>query len=87
VGDDVIIVLLCMIASLVLVFLGLLTDITVCMGGTTSPFTHMVLTYAGLLVTLLSHIVAFMYIVGLRNFLFARLADDQEAQEESHETT
>lgn len=80
-----ILVLLCMIASLILVFLGLLTDITVRMRGT-SPLVHMVFTYAGLLVTLLSHVMAFMYIVGLRNFLFAKIADDQEAQEEPHET-
>jgi hypothetical protein len=79
------IVLLSMLASIVLVFLGLVTDITVRMRGT-SPLVHMVLTYAGLLVTLFSHIVAFLYIVGLRNVLFTKLADDQEAQEESHET-
>ena len=54
----VIIVLLLMIASLVLVFLGLATSITTRMQGS-SPFVNMVLTYAGLLVTLLSHIVAF----------------------------
>jgi hypothetical protein len=66
----VIIVLLLMIASLVLVFLGLATSITTRMQGS-SPFVHMVLTYAGLLVTLLSHIVAFMYIIGLRNLLMA----------------
>lgn len=81
-----IIVLLGMIASIILVFLGLVTDITVRMRGT-SPLVHMILTYAGLLVTLLSHIVAFLYIVGLRNLLFTKLADDQEAPEESHETT
>ena len=63
-----IIVLLLMVASLVLVFLGLLTGITVRMRGT-SPLVHMVLTYAGLLVTLLSHVVAFGYIIGLRNLL------------------
>ncbi len=74
----VIIVLLLMIASLVLVFLGLATDITMRMQGT-SPFVHMVLTYAGLLVTLLSHVVAFMYIVGLRNLLMAEpQADDDD---------
>ena len=73
----VIAVLLLMIASLVLVFLGLATGITTRMQGT-SPTTHMVLTYAGLLVTLLSHIVAFMYIVGLRNLLMAEPPDGDD---------
>ena len=63
-----ILILLLMIASLVLVFLGLVTDITIRTQGT-SPLTHMLLTYAGLLVTLLSHMAAFLYIVGLRNLL------------------
>jgi len=55
----VILILLLMIASLVLVFLGLVTDITIRTQGT-SPLTHMLLTYAGLLVTLLSHMAAFL---------------------------
>jgi hypothetical protein len=66
-----------MIASLVLVFLGLATDITVRTQGT-SPLVHMLLTYAGLLLTLLSHIVAFMYIIGLRNLLFSQQAQGTE---------
>ena len=70
-----ILVLLLMIISLVLVFLGLATDITIRTQGT-SPLVHMLLTYAGLLVTLLSHLVAFMYIIGLRNVLFSSHADD-----------
>lgn len=80
-----IIVLLLMIASLVLVFLGLATGVTTRMQGT-SPFTHMVLTYAGLLITLLSHIVAFMYIVGLRNLLMVEPpADDDDDSDYSSE--
>ena len=63
-----ILILLLMIASLVLVFLGLATDITIWTQGT-SPLTHMLLTYAGLLMTLLSHMAAFLYIIGLRNLL------------------
>ena len=47
-----IIILFLMVASLVLVFLGLATDITIRTTGT-SPLVHMLLTYAGLLVTLL----------------------------------
>lgn len=76
--NDVIFVLLLMIASLVLVFLGLATDITMRTTGT-SPLVHMVLTYAGLLVTLLSHMVAFMYIIGLRKLLLAEPSEDDEA--------
>lgn len=78
-----IIVLLLMIASLVLVFLGLATSITVRMQGS-SPFVNMVLTYAGLLVTLLSHIVAFMYIVGLRNLLMVEPSDDDADDSHDH---
>ena len=75
-----ILVLLLMIASLVLVFLGLLTGITSRLQGT-SPFTHQMLTYAGLLVTLLSHMVAFMYINGLRRLLPAEPPEgDNEAE-------
>ena len=73
----VIFVLLLMIASLVLVFLGLATDITIRTQGT-SPLVHMLLTYAGLLLTLLSHLVAFMYIIGLRNLLFSQHAQGTE---------
>lgn len=72
-----IVVVLLMIASLVLVFLGLVTDITIRTQGT-SPFVHMVLTYAGLLVTLLSHCVAFLYIIGLRKLLLAEPPTDAE---------
>ena len=79
-----IIVLLLMIASLVLVFLGLATSITTRLQDT-SPFVHMVLTYAGLLVTLLSHIVAFLYIVGLRNLLMAEPPDADDDVEYGHE--
>ena len=68
-------VILLMIASLVLVFLGLATDITIRTQGT-SPLTHMLLTYAGLLVTLLAHMVAFMYIIRLRKLLLAEPPDD-----------
>ena len=63
-----ILILLLMIASLVLIFLGLVTDITIRTQGT-SLLTHQVLTYAGLMVTLLSHMAAFLYIIGLRNLL------------------
>jgi hypothetical protein len=76
----VIIVLGFMVASLVLVFLGLLTGITVRMRGT-SPLTHMVLTYAGLLVTLLSHVVAFGYIIVLRNLLILGPPEEESGEE------
>jgi hypothetical protein len=69
-----------MIASLVLVFLGLATDITVRLHGT-SPLVHMVLTYAGLLVTLLSHLIAFMYIIGLRQLLLAPPPESYEEED------
>ena len=75
-------ILLLMVASLVLVFLGLVTDITIRTQGT-SPLTHMLLTYAGLLVTLLSHIVAFLYIIGLRNLLFAPPPDEDSEEEDA----
>lgn len=68
-------ILFLMIASLVLVFLGLATDITIWTQGT-SPLTHQLLTYAGLLVTLLSHMAAFLYIIGLRNLLLMPPPDD-----------
>ncbi len=77
-------VLLLMIASLVLVFLGLVTDITI-RTQDTSPFVHLVLTYAGLLVTLLAHIVAFMYIIGLRKLLLMEPPDDYNDAEEFDE--
>ena len=70
-------VLLLMIISLVLVFLGLLTGITSRMQGT-SLFTHQMLTYAGLLVTLLSHMIAFSYIMGLRRLLLAEPPEEPE---------
>jgi hypothetical protein len=76
----VILVLLLMIASLVLVFLGLATDITIRTQGT-SPLVHMLLTYAGLLVTLLSHMVAFVYIIGLRQLLLAQPPEDSDEDE------
>ena len=72
-------ILLLMIASLVLVFLGLATDITIRTQGT-SLLTHMVLTYAGLLVTLLSHIAAFLYIIGLRNLLLTPPPDEDSEE-------
>ena len=75
-------ILVLMTASLVLVFLGLATDITIRTQGT-SPLTHMVLTYAGLLVTLLSHMAAFLYILGLRNLLFAPPPDEDSEEEDS----
>lgn len=71
-----ILILLLMIASLVLVFLGLVTDITIRTQGT-SPLTHMILTYAGLLVTLLAHMAAFLYIIGLRNLLMTPPPEDE----------
>ena len=74
-------VLLCMVASLVLVFVGLVTDITIRTSGT-SPLVHMVLTYAGLLVTLLSHMVAFLYIVGLRKVLIEGPLEEEEQADE-----
>ena len=64
-------VLLCMVASLVLVFVGLVTEVTIRTQGT-SPLVHTVLTYAGLLVTLLSHMIAVMYIMGLRKLFLRR---------------
>lgn len=75
------IVLLLMIASVVLVFLGLLTNVSSRLHGT-SPLLHMVLTYAGLLVTLLSHVVAFGYIVGLRNMLLFGPPEEEREEEE-----
>ena len=72
-------ILLLMIASLVLVFLGLATDITIRTQGT-SPLTHMLLTYAGLLVTLLSHIAAFLYIIGLRNLFLTPPPEEDSAE-------
>ena len=75
-----IIVLFLMVVSLVLVFLGLVTDITIRTSGT-SPLTHMILTYAGLLVTLLSHIVAFLYIIGLRKLLLSEPPEGYEPED------
>jgi hypothetical protein len=75
----VILVLLLMVASLVLIFLGLVTDITIRTQGT-SVLTHQVLTYAGLMVTLLSHMAAFLYIIGLRN-LFLTPPPDADGEE------
>jgi len=75
----VIFILLLMIASLVLVFLGLVTDITIRTQGTSS-LTHMVLTYVGLLVTLLSHMAAFLYIIGLRNLLLTPPPDEDSEE-------
>jgi hypothetical protein len=77
----VIAVLLLMIASLVFVFLGLVTDITIRTQGT-SLLTHLILTYAGLLLTLLSHMVAFMYIIGLRKLLLAPSAEPYDEEED-----
>ena len=70
-------VLLLMVASLTLVFLGLLTGITSRLQGA-SPLTHQILTYAGLLVTLLSHMIAFTYIMGLRRLLLAEPPAENE---------
>ncbi|MBM3222402.1 MAG: hypothetical protein FJZ47_01165 [Candidatus Tectomicrobia bacterium] len=74
-----IIIFLLMLASLVLVFLGLITDITIRLQDT-SVLTHMILTYAGLLVTLLSHIAAFLYIIGLRNLLLTPPPDEDDEE-------
>ena len=78
-------VLLCMVASLVLVFVGLVTEVTIRTQGT-SPLIHTVLTYAGLLVTLLSHMIAVMYIMGLRKLFLAEppeaYGDDEVRPEE-----
>ena len=71
-------VILLMIASLLLVFLGLVTGITTRTQGT-SPLTHLILTYAGLLVTLLAHMVAVVYIIGLRKLLLAEPPSDADA--------
>ena len=79
------IVLSLMVASLVLVFLGLLTDITIRTSGT-SPLVHMILTYAGLLVTLLSHMVAFVYIIGLRKLLLTEPPEGYEREERDAES-
>ena len=76
-----ILILLLMIASLVLVFLGLVSDVTIRTQGT-SVLTHQVLTYAGLMVTLLSHMAAFLYIIGLRNLLFAPPPDEDSESED-----
>ena len=80
-------VLLLMIVSLIFVFLGLVTDITIRTQGT-SPLVHLVLTYAGLLLTLLSHMVALMYIIGLRQLFMAQPPEPYD-EEEDHvgETT
>ena len=72
-------IVLLMLGSLVLVFLGLITDVTIRMQDT-SPLTHMLLTYAGLLVTLLSHIVAFGYIIGLRNLIQFGPPEEEDRQ-------
>ena len=77
-------VLLLMVASIVLVFLGLMTDITI-RTQDTSPFVHMVLTYVGLLVTLFSHMVAVMYIIGLRKLLLLEPPDDNRSWTEENE--
>ena len=77
-------VLLLMVASIVLVFLGLMTDITIRTQGT-SPFVHMVFTYVGLLVTLLSHIVAVMYIIGLRKLLLLEPPAEERSWTEENE--
>jgi hypothetical protein len=75
----VILLLLLMIASLVLVFLGLVTDVTIRTQGT-SVLTHQVLTYAGLMVTLLSHMAAFLYIIGLRNLLLTPPPEEDSSE-------
>jgi hypothetical protein len=75
----VILLLLLMVASLVLVFLGLVTDITIRTQGT-SVLTHQILTYAGLLVTLLSHMAAVVYIIGLRNLLLTPPPEEDSAE-------
>jgi hypothetical protein len=41
---------------------------------------HMLLTYAGLLVTLLSHMVAFVYIIGLRKLLLTEPPEEYAAE-------
>jgi len=74
-----ILILLLMIASLVLVFLGLVTDVTIRTQGT-SVLTHQVLTYAGLMVTLLSHMAAFLYIIGIRNLLLTPPPEEDSAE-------
>ena len=74
-----ILILLLMIASLVLVFLGLVTDVTIRTQGT-SVLTHQVLTYAGLMVTLLSHMAAFLYIIGLRNLFLTPPAEEESTE-------
>ena len=74
-----ILLLLLMIASLVLVFLGLVTDVTIRTQGT-SLLTHQMLTYAGLMVTLLSHMSAFVYIIGLRNLLLTPPPEEDSAE-------
>ena len=78
-----ILILLLMIASLVLVFLGLVTDVTIRTQGT-SVLTHQVLTYVGLMVTLLSHIAAFLYIIGLRNLLLTPPPEEDSAEADIH---
>jgi len=79
----VILILLLMITSLVLVFLGLVTDVTIRTQGT-SVLTHQVLTYAGLMLTLLSHIAAFLYIIGLRNLLLTPPPEEDSAEADIH---
>ena len=78
-----ILILLLMITSLVLVFLGLVTDVTIRTQGT-SVLTHQVLTYAGLMLTLLSHIAAFLYIIGLRNLLLTPPPEEDSAEADIH---
>ena len=77
-----ILILLLMLASLVLVFLGLVTDVTIRTQGT-SVLTHQMLTYAGLLVTLLSHMAAFLYIIGLRNLFLTPPPEEDGAEADS----
>jgi hypothetical protein len=43
----------------------------------------MLLTYAGLLVTLLAHMVAFVYIIGLRKLLLAEPLEEYEPDEDA----
>lgn len=77
-------VLLLMVASIVLVFLGLVTDITI-RTQDTSPFVHMVLTYVGILVTLFAHIASVMYILGLRKLLLLEPPDETRTWTEENE--
>jgi len=62
-----------------LIVVGSLVGVEALAQGT-SVLTHQVLTYAGLLVTLLSHMAAFLYIIGLRNLLLTPPPEEENEE-------